>query len=115
MGIRCYLPSATSDPVTDRMYAAWSGMDPRELLLSTSTDGRSWSAPRRVSRGTGDVQAANVDVSAYGGTLGVSYGLTNADINRGCVARGEPTSRRRSARMRRWPCCAATSSPTSSV
>jgi hypothetical protein len=94
VGIRCCLPSATSDPVTDRVYTAWSGVDPRELLLSTSTDGRSWSAPRRVNRGTGDSQAVNVDISAYGGTLGVSYGLTNADINRGRFARQYVTTTR---------------------
>jgi hypothetical protein len=86
VGIRCCLPSATVDPVTGRMYAAWVGMDPRELLVSTSTDGGSWSSPRRVNRGSGDAQAVNVDVSAYGGTLGVTYGLTNPDINRGRYA-----------------------------
>jgi hypothetical protein len=94
VGIRCCLPSATIDPVTDRMYAAWSGIDPRELLLATSTDGRSWSSPRRINRGSGDAQGVNVDVSAYGGTLGVSYGLTNADINFGRFARQYVTTSR---------------------
>jgi hypothetical protein len=77
-GIRCCLPTAASDPVTGRMYVAWSATDPRRLLLSTSTDGRNWSAPRRMNPGVQRAQVVNADVAAYGGTLAVSYALTNA-------------------------------------
>jgi hypothetical protein len=77
-GIRCCLPTAISDPVTGRMYVAWSPADPRRLLLSTSTDGRHWSPPRRVNSSR-SAWVVNADVAAYRGTLAVSYGLTNAD------------------------------------
>jgi hypothetical protein len=77
-GIRCCLPTAISDPVTGRMYVAWVPTDPRNLLLSTSTDGRRWSAPRRVNT-TRSAWVVNADVAAYGGTVAVSYGVTNAD------------------------------------
>jgi hypothetical protein len=69
------------------MYAAWSGAGGHRLLLSTSTDGSHWSQPRRINPDSGSAYGINVDVSAYNGTLGVSYGLTNADTSRGRFAR----------------------------
>jgi hypothetical protein len=86
-GVRCCLPSAVSDPVTGRMYAAWSAAGGHRLLLSSSTDGSHWSPPRRINPASGDAFGVNVDVSAYRGTVGVSYGLTNADASRGRFAR----------------------------
>jgi hypothetical protein len=77
-GLRCCLPSATSDPGTGRLYAAWVSVDARRALLSTSTDGRRWSPARTVNRPTGAARVVNVDVSAYGGVVAVSYGLTTA-------------------------------------
>jgi hypothetical protein len=85
-GIRCCLPSATIDPVSGRMYAVWSAVDPRRLLLSTSTDGRRWSAPRPVN-GTRAALVVNADVAAYGGTVAVSYGLTTTETGPDRIAR----------------------------
>jgi hypothetical protein len=64
--------------VTGRLYAAWVSVDARRVLLSTSTDGRRWSAARAVNRSSGVGRVVNVDVSAHGGTVAVSYGLTTA-------------------------------------
>jgi hypothetical protein len=49
-GIRCCLPSGTADPRTGRLYAAWDSATPDTVALSTSRDGRRWSAPIRVNR-----------------------------------------------------------------
>ena len=86
-GIRCCLPSATADPVSGRMYATWSGIDPRRLLLATSRDGVNWSEERRINRGSGDALGVNADVSAYNSVMAVSYGLTNPDTGQGRFAR----------------------------
>jgi hypothetical protein len=93
-GVRCCLPSATIDPVSGRMYAAWIGRDPRRLLLATSTDGTSWSAARRINRDSGDALGVNADVSAYNSVLAVSYGLTNPGTGGGRFARQFVTTSR---------------------
>src|SRR5919107_4553302 len=77
-GLRCCLPSATKDAVTGRLYAAWVSADARRVLLSTSADGRSWSAARAVNRAGRVGRVVNVDVSAYGDTVAVWYGFTTA-------------------------------------
>jgi hypothetical protein len=87
-GIRCCLNSATSDPRTGRLYAAWNSIELSKVKLSSSTDGVHWSAPTVVdinNRATRN--SVNVDVAAYAGTVSVSYGLTNADTSKGRFAR----------------------------
>ena len=77
-GVRCCLPSATMDPLTGRLYAAWVSVDAPRVLVSTSTEGRTWSSARAVNRSSRVGRVVNVDVSAYGGVVVVSYGLTTA-------------------------------------
>jgi hypothetical protein len=87
-GIRCCLPSATADPRTGRLYAAWNSATPDAVKLSTSADGRHWSAPVQVNRGTGTgIDTVNVDVSAYGGRVVVSYGTRDTTTNDGRLVR----------------------------
>ena len=93
-GIRCCLPSATIDPVSGRMYATWSGLDPRRLMLSTSRDGVTWSAGRRINPDSGTALGVNADVSAYNSVMAVSYGLTNPDTGAGRFARQLVTTSR---------------------
>lgn len=94
-GVRCCLPSATADPRTGALYATWIGAGHGEpVLLARSTNGRTWSAPRVVSR---DGQAAsmthvNVDVTAYGGRVYVSYGTRNAAVAGGRYVQQELSS-----------------------
>ena len=76
-GIRCCLFAADIDSVTHTMYVVWEGgighTDP--VYVSSSTNGRRWSSPVRVSRGDVDgVQRVNVDVVARGGHVYVAYG-----------------------------------------
>ncbi|MGI9092763.1 MAG: sialidase family protein [Mycobacteriales bacterium] len=78
-GVRCCLFGADVDATTGRMYVVYNGgggggnTDPVEL--SSSVDGRYWSAPVRVSTGdVAGVQRVNVDVVARGGRVYVSYG-----------------------------------------
>jgi hypothetical protein len=74
-GVRCCLPSATADPVTGRLYAAWDSATPEKVALSTSDDGRHWSHPVQVNRDDrAGLDHVNADVSAYGGRVFVSYG-----------------------------------------
>jgi hypothetical protein len=46
--------------------------------VSSSGDGRHWGAPVTVNKPTAARWGVNVDVAALGGTVAVSYGLTNA-------------------------------------
>ncbi|MGI8679447.1 MAG: sialidase family protein [Jatrophihabitans sp.] len=86
-GIRCCLDSATSDPRTGRLYTAWNSNDPSKVKLASSTDGVHWHAAVLVNRNHDSTHyGVNVDVAAYGGTVSVSYGLTNADIRTGRFA-----------------------------
>ena len=83
-GIRCCLPSTTADPVTGRLYAAWDSATPEEVRLSTSEDGRRWSRPVQVNRDDrAGVDHVNVDVSAYGGRVFVSYGTRDTALANG--------------------------------
>ena len=79
--------SATSDPITGRLYAAWNAVDPTKVKLSSSTDGKKWSAPVVVNRPMAAALGLNVDVSAYRGSVTVSYGITNADTKNGNFGR----------------------------
>jgi hypothetical protein len=76
-GVRCCLFGGDIDATTGRMHVAWLGgvgeTDP--VYESFSTDGVQWSSPVPVSRGdVSGIQNVNVDVSARGGTVYVSYG-----------------------------------------
>lgn len=84
---RCCLASATADPVTGRMYAAWNAIDPTKIRLSSSTDGIRWSEPTLVNKADPALLGVNADVSAYNGTVSVSYGLTNAVTTTGRFGR----------------------------
>ncbi len=86
-GLRCCLPSATADPITGKLYAAWNAVDPTKVKVSSSTTGRTWSPPVLVNRPDPALLGVNVDVSAYGGTVSVAYGLTNRDTTSGRFGR----------------------------
>lgn len=83
-GIRCCLPSATADPRTGRLYAAWDSASPGTVALSTSRDGRHWSAPIRANReAQPGLDHVNVDVSAFAGRVVVSYGSRDTTVENG--------------------------------
>jgi hypothetical protein len=77
------LPAAAIDPSTGRMYVVWqdtrfnsAGLN--DIVLSTSSDGRSWSAPRPVSPAPVSPGAASLDrftpaVAAAGGKVYITY------------------------------------------
>lgn len=76
-GVRCCLFSATIDPVTHVLHAAWEGGvgDTDPVYTAFSSDGVQWSSPVRVSRGdVPGVQRVNVAVAARGGRVWVAYG-----------------------------------------
>ena len=85
-GVRCCLPAADIDPVTQRMYVAYVGgvgnTDP--IYISWSRDGNLWSAPERVTQGdVNGVTRVNVDVVARSGKVYVSYGTRTDPTNDG--------------------------------
>lgn len=83
-GIRCCLPSATADPRTGRLYAAWNSATPGVVALSSSRDGRHWSAPIQVNRESRPaLDHVNVDVAAEGGRVYVSYGTRDTAVQSG--------------------------------
>jgi hypothetical protein len=80
-GIRCCLPSAIADPRTGQLYAAWTDVELDVIGLSRSTDGRHWSAPIEVTRSPRPgLERVNVDVTAYGGRVFVSYGTRDTTV-----------------------------------
>jgi hypothetical protein len=80
-GIRCCLSSAIADPVTGLLYAAWDSVDPAVVNLSSSADGRHWSQPVQVNRDDREgLEHVNVDVSAFGGRVFVSYGTRDTAV-----------------------------------
>lgn len=105
-GIRCCLPAATADPQTGALYAAWIGAGPGEpVSLARSTNSRAWSAPQTVSRdGTArSMTHVNVDVTAYGGRVFVSYGTRNAAAAGGRYVQQELSSSYDGGRRFRTP------------
>ena len=58
-----------------------------KVRLSSSTNGRTWSKPVTVNRPSAALLGVNVDVTAYRGTVAVSYGVTNSDIKNGRFGR----------------------------
>ena len=87
IGIRCCLPASAADPVTGKLYTVWEGNGPGSedpVLLSSSTNGTTWSPPRRVSpAGAATIQHVNAAVTAYGSKVFVSYGTRNTAVRRG--------------------------------
>lgn len=82
-GIRCCLASATADPVTGHLYAAWIGATSgMPVMLARSRNGRTWSAPQPVSTDgrAPTMSHVNVDVSAYAHRVFLSYGTRNAAV-----------------------------------
>jgi len=94
--IRCCLPSSTADPVTGRLYTVWLGNGPGSrdpVRLSTSTDGRHWSAPVQVTPDrSATIQHVNVDVTAHGGKVFVSYGTRNTAVASGNLVQQQVSS-----------------------
>ncbi len=86
-GFRCCLPSAIADPVTGKLFATWNSVDATKVKLSSSSDGKRWSAPVVVNRPDRSLLGVNADVSAYAGTVSVSFGRTNADPTPGRFGR----------------------------
>lgn len=87
-GIRCCLPGAAIDPVTDTMYAVWEQNGPGNndpVMMSKSTDGTRWTPARQVSRDgrSTTIQHVNVAVTAYGGRVFVSYGTRDLAVANG--------------------------------
>lgn len=95
-GIRCCLPATTADPVTGRMYTVWLGNGPGArdpVLLSSSADGRAWSAPRLVSRDrSATIQHVNVAAAAYGGKVFVTYGTRDTAVHGGNLVQQQISS-----------------------
>ena len=76
-GVRCCLFGADIDALTGRMHVAWLGgvADTDPVYEAFSDDGFRWSSPVPASRGdVAGIQNVNVDVSARGGKVYVSYG-----------------------------------------
>lgn len=84
---RCCLPSAIADPVTGQLYATWNSVDASKVKLSSSSDGKHWSGPVVINRASQSLLGVSADVSAYDGTVSVSFGLTNADTTSGRFGR----------------------------
>jgi hypothetical protein len=83
-GVRCCLDSVTQDPTTGRFYAAWDSADPSRVRMSSSSDGATWSAPVTVNSDTSAaLDHVNVDVSAFGGSVYVSYGTRDIKVANG--------------------------------
>lgn len=84
---RCCLASAIADPVTGELHATWNSIDATAVKMSSSTDGKHWSAPVVVNRRDKSLLGVSSDVSAYNGTVSVAYGLTNANTKSGRFGR----------------------------
>jgi hypothetical protein len=72
------LPAAAIDPVTGRMYVVWqdtrfnsSGLN--DIVLSSSSNGRTWTAPRPVSPAVAGLDRFTPAVAAWAGKVYVSY------------------------------------------
>jgi hypothetical protein len=95
MDIRCCLPLATGDPATGHMFAVWLANGPGTqdaVMLSSSPDGRHWSAPVQVTHGNNpDIQYINAAVAAGNGRVFVSYGARNLAAHNGNFVQQELT------------------------
>lgn len=82
--VRCCLPAATIDAWTGTLYAAWEGVDPSTVRVSSSRDGTHWSTPVLVSgAATATTQRVNVGVVAHRGRVYVSYGTRDTAVDGG--------------------------------
>jgi hypothetical protein len=92
--VRCCLDAATIDPVRGTMYAVWDGAGPGEpVTLSTSADGRHWSAPVLVTpEHRPNIQHVNAAVAAYNGKVFVDYGVRNKAVTGGDFVQQEVSS-----------------------
>jgi hypothetical protein len=87
-GIRCCLPAGAADTITGKMYVVWEANGPGNsdaVELSTSVDGRHWSAAKQVGPGGAgtSLQTVNATVTAYNGRVFVSYGIRDLSVARG--------------------------------
>jgi hypothetical protein len=84
-GLRFFpLPAADLDPRTGRVWVAWhdcrfsSGCVDNSVLLSSSADGRSWSAPARATSGR-NAYLPTIGVHPTSGRLALAYHVLRAD------------------------------------
>jgi hypothetical protein len=95
IGIRCCLPLASGDPKTGRMFTVWNANGPGTqdaVMLSSSADGRHWSAPVQVTHGNNpNIQYINAAVAAGNGKVFVSYGVINTAVASGNLVQQELT------------------------
>jgi hypothetical protein len=94
IGIRCCLPLASGDPATGHMFAVWNANGPGQqdaVMLSSSADGRHWSAPVQVTHGGPNIQYINAAVAAGNGKVFVSYGAINTAVHQGNFVQQELT------------------------
>ena len=88
------IPDLAVDPVSGRIYAVWadgrfSGGTTTDVVLSSSTDGRTWTAPVKVNQTPVPAAAFNPAVAVSSdGTVGVLY----YDFRANDPADGLPTS-----------------------
>jgi hypothetical protein len=78
------LPAAAIDPATGHMYAVWqdtrfnpSGLN--DIVLSTSADGRTWSAPRVVNPKVAGLDRFTPAVAASAGAVHITYRTRGAN------------------------------------
>lgn len=77
-GIRCCLPSVIGNMQTGMLHAAWNSVDTATVMQSSSPDGIHWSRPVNVSGpARANESSVNVDITAFGGDVVVSYAMTN--------------------------------------
>ncbi len=87
-GIRCCLPSASADPVSGRLFAAWISPASDAVMLSQSFDGTHWSTAVRVTpQPTAGRDYVNVDVAAYRGQVFVSNSTRDTTVEDGRYVR----------------------------
>ncbi len=86
-GIRCCLPSASADPVTGRLFAAWISPHSDAVMLAQSFDGTHWSAAVQVTHPAAGRDYINVDVAAYRGEVFVTNSTRDTTIENGRFVR----------------------------
>ncbi len=91
--VRCCLPSGTADHATGHLYMVWEANTLQDaVMLSTSRDGRHWTAARQVSHGGATSQVINSAVTAYGGRVFISYGIRDLAVSNGRYVQQQVTS-----------------------
>ncbi len=81
IGIRCCLPLLAGDHATGQMFTVWNANGPgtRDAVeLASSANGKTWSAPVKVTPGSApNIEYINAAVAAANGRVYVSYGRRN--------------------------------------